>query len=196
MNKKNMEKIKNFFNMSLKKKITKFAKKQGYDCAKYIGNWKEYKVYEQKKKNNETSYIGIPLVILVNDKEEIRMSTSDEAMATLYDHSFIESCEENEALDDLQIIIDKFLRKEISVTEIEKNVNLSETKFPIKNSKEYSEVIKPLSKKYYEMFGKDIVFYNDKSYPSFEECFLSLLKAIEYNKEVEYYYNEYLQDKR
>lgn len=31
--------------------------------------------------SNEVSFVGLPLVILVNENGEIRMSTSDEAMA-------------------------------------------------------------------------------------------------------------------
>jgi hypothetical protein len=41
------------------------------------------------------SYIGLPLVILVNNQGEIRMSTSDEAMAIIDGDSCIESSEEN-----------------------------------------------------------------------------------------------------
>lgn len=42
---------------------------------------------------------GLPLVILINDKEEIRWSTADETMATLDDKSFMESYEENKRDD-------------------------------------------------------------------------------------------------
>lgn len=68
--------------------VVEFAKNHGYNGAKYIGNWKEYKVYEPYVSGNDISFTGLPLVILVNDKGEIRMSTSDEAMATLDDKSF------------------------------------------------------------------------------------------------------------
>lgn len=82
-----------FFNKS-NKEIDEFAQNHGYKGAKYIGNWKEYKVYEPYIDNNQISYTGLPLVILVNDNGEIRMSTPDEAMATLDDKSFIKSFED------------------------------------------------------------------------------------------------------
>lgn len=94
---------------------------------------------------------------------------------------------------DLNTIIDKFLNNEISATEIEEDINTNKIKFSVSNSKEYGEITRPLNKKYYEIFGKGITFYEDKGYPSREKCFISLLKAIENKKEVEYYYNEYLQ---
>lgn len=100
-----IEKIKNFFNIDLKndKEITKFAQEHGYKGAKYIGNWKEYKVYEPYVSGNDVSFTGLPLVILVNDKGEIRMSTSDEAMATLDDSSFMESFEENKNIEESRL---------------------------------------------------------------------------------------------
>lgn len=64
-----------------KKDVNEFAIKQGYKGAKYIGNWKKYRVYEPYMTSNEVSFVGLPLVILVNENGEIRMSTSDEAMA-------------------------------------------------------------------------------------------------------------------
>lgn len=101
-----LEKIKNFFNIDLKndKEITKFAQEHGYKGAKYIGNWKEYKVYEPYVSGNDISFTGLPLVILVNDKGEIRMSTSDEAIATLDDKSFIESFEETKNVNETKLI--------------------------------------------------------------------------------------------
>ena len=45
--------------------------------------------------NNEISYTELLLVILVNKENEIRLSTSDEAMAILDDNSFMNSFEEN-----------------------------------------------------------------------------------------------------
>ncbi len=64
-----------------KKDVNEFAIKQGYKGAKYIGNWKKYRVYEPYMTSNEVSFVGLPLVILVNENGEIRMSTSDEAIA-------------------------------------------------------------------------------------------------------------------
>jgi hypothetical protein len=62
-------------------KIKKFAKKHGYRGAKYLCEWKEFKVYEPYMSRFKNSYIGLPLVILVDkNSNEIRMSTPDEAM--------------------------------------------------------------------------------------------------------------------
>ena len=83
------------FNKS-NKDIDKFAQEHGYKGAKYIGKWKEYKVYEPYVDDTQVSYTGLPLVILVNDNGEIRMSTSDEAMATMNDESFMNSYESNQ----------------------------------------------------------------------------------------------------
>ena len=83
----------------LNKEIDEFAQNNGYKGAKYIGNWKEYKVYEPYMEKNQVSYIGLPLVILVNANGEIRMSTPNEAMATLNDKDFMESYEENSILE-------------------------------------------------------------------------------------------------
>lgn len=96
-NNNHFEKIKNFFSMNLKndKNVTEFANKYGYNGAKYVGDWKEYKVYEPYMDEQQVSYIGLPMVILVNDKGEIRMSTSDEAMIIQDDKSFMVSYEKN-----------------------------------------------------------------------------------------------------
>ena len=101
-----MSKIKKFFRIDSKNNndVTKFAQDHGYKSAKYIGNWKEYKVYEPYVSGNDISFTGLPLVILVNDKGEIRMSTSDEAMATLDDKSFMESFEENKNINETKLI--------------------------------------------------------------------------------------------
>lgn len=65
------------------KDVDEFAQKKGFKGAEYIGKWKEYKVYEPYKSSNELSYTGLPLVILVNNKNEIRWSTPEEAMDTM-----------------------------------------------------------------------------------------------------------------
>lgn len=61
--------------------VNEFAIKQGYEGARYIGNWKEYRVYEPYLTNDKVSFIGLPLVILVQENGEIRMSTSEETLA-------------------------------------------------------------------------------------------------------------------
>ena len=66
-----------------RRKITKFAKSQGYIGTFYIGNWKEYKVYEPYMSKKEISFVGLPLVVLMNKSGEIRMSTPDEAMTII-----------------------------------------------------------------------------------------------------------------
>ena len=77
-----------FFNKS-NNDVDKFAQENGYKGAKYNGKWKKYKVYVPYMDEKEVSYIGLPLVILVNNQGEIRMSTSDEAMAIIDGDSYL-----------------------------------------------------------------------------------------------------------
>ena len=70
-------------NANLENKINEYAIAHGYNEIKYIGNWKNYKVYTPYMSNDEISYVGLPLVILVSNESEIRMSTSDEAMSII-----------------------------------------------------------------------------------------------------------------
>lgn len=52
-------------------KIRDFLKKEeaGYDGVKYLGEWKNYKVYEPFFKDKKIKYTGLPYQILVeNDK--------------------------------------------------------------------------------------------------------------------------------
>ena len=99
-----LEKIKTFFSMdsSNDKEIIKFAQDHGYKGVKYNGKWKDYKVYEPYMDENELSYTGLPLAILVNNQGEIRMSTSDEAMAIIDDDSYMKSFKENR-INELEI---------------------------------------------------------------------------------------------
>ena len=121
-----ISKIKIFFNSDLKKDVTKFAIENGYKGAKYIGKWKEYKVYEPYMDRNDVSYTGLPLVILVNDKNEIRMSTSDEAMAIINNGTFMASFEENENIEASGLKRELLLKiKDDFVNERNKYVNLS-----------------------------------------------------------------------
>lgn len=96
-----INKIKSFFHIDSKtnNNVTRFAQEHGYKDAKYIGKWKEYKVYEPYFEGNKISYTGLSLVILVNNKGVIRMSTSDEAMTILDDNSFMDSFEEDNTND-------------------------------------------------------------------------------------------------
>jgi hypothetical protein len=59
-----------------------FAKKQGYISAKFLNKWNGFDVYETIYHEGDTSFIGVPLVILVKD-DNIRMSTVDEAFEQL-----------------------------------------------------------------------------------------------------------------
>lgn len=60
--------------------VQKYAQEYGYKGAKYLGNWKDYKVYKQYYMNyDEVLYVGLPLVILVNKDNEIRFSTPEVA---------------------------------------------------------------------------------------------------------------------
>jgi len=71
--------------------VIAFAKGQGYESAKYLYKWHDFDVYEPIFKANQTSFIGVPLVILVKD-DNIRMSTVDEAFEQLDDDSSKTAC--------------------------------------------------------------------------------------------------------
>ena len=60
-------------------KVNEFAKQNGYLKAEYLKEWKGYQCYEPIMNEDETSFVGLPLVILVSD-DEMRMSTPEEAM--------------------------------------------------------------------------------------------------------------------
>lgn len=60
--------------------IDKFAKEQGYEKAEYLCEWRGYKCYEPIMDEEEISFVGLPLLILVDDNDNIRMSTPEEAM--------------------------------------------------------------------------------------------------------------------
>lgn len=62
--------------------VVEFAKENGYDNAKYIGDWKSFKVFEPTFNDNEDHFIGYPLSILVKDKE-IRFTTDKECFEVL-----------------------------------------------------------------------------------------------------------------
>ena len=60
-------------------KVQAFAQSNGYDDVVYLKDWKGYQCYEPVMKGNDVSYIGLPLVILVQG-ETIRLSTPEEAL--------------------------------------------------------------------------------------------------------------------
>lgn len=63
--------------------VNEFAKKQGYQWAKYLCNWNGFKCYEPIISKNEVAYLGLPLLILEDADGNIRMSTPEEAMEQL-----------------------------------------------------------------------------------------------------------------
>lgn len=65
--------------------VNNFARLNGYDSAKYLCDWNGYSCYEPIFSNNELSYVGLPLLILVSSNGEIRMSTPEEAMQQIDD---------------------------------------------------------------------------------------------------------------
>lgn len=69
--------------MSLEK-IIAFAKENGYETAEKLKPWNGYEVYEPIMDKDNFSYIGPPLVILVQGNT-IRMSTVEEAFQRLDD---------------------------------------------------------------------------------------------------------------
>ena len=57
--------------------VISFAKQQEYETAEYLDEWRGYDVYEPIHDTEETTYTGLPYVILVKG-DEIRMSTEEE----------------------------------------------------------------------------------------------------------------------
>ena len=60
--------------------VNEFAKQQGYDRAEYLCEWRGFHCYEPLINGDGPAYIGLPLIILVDQEGKIRMSTSQEAM--------------------------------------------------------------------------------------------------------------------
>ena len=64
-----------------KSKVLSFAKKEGYDDVRHIGEWREFDVWEplvESSGEDDFPCIGLPFLILVQG-ETIRMSTEEEA---------------------------------------------------------------------------------------------------------------------
>lgn len=91
----------------------------------------------------------------------------------------------------LDIIIEKFLNKELSAEEIEKGLKNNTIAFSFKNVLEFNKIMRPLNKKYSEIFGKGATIDLGKAVPSKKEHFIYLLKSIENKIELEYYYDGY-----
>lgn len=73
--------------------VKRFARKLGYDGAKYRGEWKEFQVYEPTIEGDEPASVGKPEFILVID-DIIRMATEEEVF------EYIDSLPDDEDYDD------------------------------------------------------------------------------------------------
>lgn len=62
--------------------IKKFAVENGYDDAEYMGEWKDYKVFNPIIKSDKSLCLGYPLKILKNN-EELRISSILESLEIL-----------------------------------------------------------------------------------------------------------------
>lgn len=62
--------------------VVEFAKENGYDNAKYLGEWDTFTVYEPIFDDDKDHYIGYPLSILVKDNK-IRFTTEKECFDVL-----------------------------------------------------------------------------------------------------------------
>ena len=60
--------------------INSFAKKNGYERAEYLNEWNGFSCYEAIFDKDDVACVGLPLLILIDDKDNIRLSTPDEAM--------------------------------------------------------------------------------------------------------------------
>lgn len=60
--------------------VNEFAKTQGYEKAEYLCEWRGFKCYEPVVAEGEVSFVGLPLLILEDEKGNIRMSTPEEAL--------------------------------------------------------------------------------------------------------------------
>lgn len=180
-------KIKNFFSFDLKNdnEIIKFAKEHGYNGAKYIGEWKEYKVYEPYIDEKNTSYSGLPLVILVNKNGEIRMSTSDEAMATSNDKSFIESFDRNKIKEELNFsnrqeainaYINKFGDFPLELRDLPEEIVIEKIKDALRNNVEISGFMRKYK---IDENGHEYEEINTISIPKCIDCKEMLLLSVE-----------------
>ena len=70
----------NKMNNTIDEKVQEFARQQGYQKAVYLNEWNGYKCYEPIFDESKPSFTGLPLIILVDSNNNIRMSTSDEAV--------------------------------------------------------------------------------------------------------------------
>lgn len=67
-------------------KIKDIARKQGFDDAKYVGKWREHKVYEAIFTDGETHCIGFPQYIIKEGGDILRWSKNwEESMDIMSD---------------------------------------------------------------------------------------------------------------
>lgn len=66
------------------KRINQYAKKQGYDYAEYLIEWKGYSCYDPKYKDNIHRCTGLPYRILSDSKGNLRLTTDKETMELLH----------------------------------------------------------------------------------------------------------------
>ena len=78
-------------------KIKQFAIEQGYKGAKYIGKWKNFLVYEPYTEYENKEFTGLPYAILIDENNNIRMSTSEEAFEIMGDENIMKM--QNEELN-------------------------------------------------------------------------------------------------
>lgn len=108
--------------ISLYFKVRKFAKKNGFRGARYLQDWKGYKVYEPYMRLTKISYIGLPQLILVNEQQEVRMATPTEVGIILFneENTFVKT-EEELRQDQIEVAQQIELeKKEAEQVEIEK----------------------------------------------------------------------------
>lgn len=67
-----------------KEKILRFAKKNIYDCVKYLGKWKDFDVWEPGFSDSEPRYLGFPQFILVSGGS-IQWNKDDEDSRAIMD---------------------------------------------------------------------------------------------------------------
>lgn len=69
----------------LLKKVQDFAREHNYETAEYLCDWNGFKCFEPIFNEGQPSYIGAPLLILVDENDNIRLSTNEEAMQQIHD---------------------------------------------------------------------------------------------------------------
>lgn len=71
----------------MNKTIEEFAIRNGYKTASFLCKWNGFDCYEPIVDEDRISFVGLPLLILVDKQGNIRMSTPDEALQQIADMS-------------------------------------------------------------------------------------------------------------